>query len=162
MDMKVFKYKFTRLTNIFIYLGLALSVAGIGINIYLIAVSDLGSAANIVYPVIQYTLMFIIPLVLIVILTSLLISSYYSVDGKTLKTSFGIIKSKYNVNDIETVLLDRTTNKLTIYFKNGNFMVIVVKEEWYDDFTDALCAANPKIEFSIKSKETPDDPKDKK
>lgn len=162
MDMKVFKYKFTRLTTSFIYAGLALSVVGLGINIYLLCTTDFAASANIVYPIIQHTLMFLIPVVLLVILISLLISSYYSIDGKFLKTSFGIIKSKYDIENIDTILLDRNTKKLTVYFKNENFMVIVVKEEWYDEFTEALCAANPKIEFSINSKETPDDPKDKK
>lgn len=162
MDMKAFKYKFTRLTYIFIALGIALSAAGIAINIYLVSTADLGSAANIVYPVIQYTLMFLIPLVLLIILISLLISSYYTVDGKLLKTSFGIIKSKYDIESIEAILLDRNTEKLTVYFKNKNFMVIVVKEEWYDEFIEALCAANPKIEFSINSKESKNDDNDKK
>ena len=35
-------------------------------------------------------------------------------------------------------------------------MVIVVNNEWYDDFIDALCKANSEIEFSIKSKEHDD------
>ena len=82
-----------------------------------------------------------------------LFSSYYSIDGKTLKSSFGIIKSKYDIGTIETVTLDRTTDKLTVSFNNGSFIVIVVKEEWYDDFIDAICKANDKIEYSIKSKE---------
>ena len=105
--------------------------------------------------------MFLIPAVLLVILISLLVSSYYSIDGKTLKTSFGIIKSKYDITKIETVLLDRTTNKLSVYFNDNNFIVIVVKEDWYDDFIDALCKANTNIEFSIKSKESNDDKDDK-
>ena len=151
--MKVFKYKFPRLTTIFIYVGIALCVIGLGLNIYLLATSDIMSAANLFYPILQHALMFLIPIILLVILIGLLVSSYYCIDGKTLKTSFGIIKSKYNVSDIETVLLDRTTNKLTVNFKNKSFIVIVVREEWYDEFIDALCKANNEIEYSIKSKE---------
>lgn len=161
--MKVFKYKFTRLTTIFIYVGIVLCVIGIGLNIFSLLTSDPFSVANILYPILQYSLMFLIPLVLLVILISLLFSSYYSIDGKILKTSFGIIKSKYNINDIETIMLDRTTDKLTVFFKNNSFIVIVVKNDWYDEFIDALCKANNDIDFSIKSKE-PDnkDDKDKK
>ncbi len=163
--MKVFKYKFSKLTKTLIYVGIALCFAGFGINIFAIITGDVASAANPVYPIIQYTLMFLVPAVLLVILISLIVSSYYSVDGNTLKTSFGIIKSKYDISTIDTILLDRNTNKLTVYFKNNNFVVIVVKEEWYDDFTDALCKANKNIEFSIKSKEPEnknDDDKKKK
>ena len=159
--MKKFNYRFTKLTLIFIYIGIALCVVGMGINVLTIATSDIASEANPVYRIIQYVLMFLIPVVLLIILISLLTSSYYAIDGKTLKTSFGIIKSKYDITKIETVLLDRTTNKLSVYFNDNNFIVIVVKEDWYDDFIDALCKANTNIEFSIKSKESNDDKDDK-
>ena len=151
--MKVFKYKFSRLTTSLIYLGIVLCVLGLGFNTYSVIASDIISAANPVYPILQHTLMYLVPAVLLVILISLLISSYYQIDGKVLKSSFGIIKSKYAIDEIETVALDRTTNKLAVYFKNGNYIVIVVKEEWYQDFVDELCKANPKIEYTIKSKE---------
>ena len=160
--MKIFKYKFTRLITILIFAGIALCLIGIGVNIFAIATDDISSSANIVYPIIQYTLMFLVPIVLLVLLISLLISSYYAVDEKVLKTSFGIIKSKYDIGEIETILLDRTTNKLTVYFKNKNYIVIVVKEEWYDEFIDALCKANSEIEFSINSKESTGDDDNKK
>ena len=162
MAMKVFKYKFTKVTTILIYAGIFLCALGVGLNIFSIVTSDLSSSANIVYPVIQYTLMFLIPLVLAVILVSLLVSSYYSIDEKWLKTSFGVIKSKYDLKDIKTLLLDRTTNKLSVYFNNESFIVIVVKEDWYDDFIDALCSANDKIEFTINSKENKKDDEEKK
>lgn len=161
--MKVFKYKFSRLTTIFIYVGIVLCFAGIGVNIFAIITGNPAAAANPIYPIIQYTLMFLIPLILLVILIGLLVSSYYALDDKTLKTSFGIIKSKYEIKNIETVLLDRTTNKLTVHFADKSFIVIVVKEEWYDEFIDALCKANSGIEYSIKSKESDgSDDKDKK
>lgn len=162
MAMKVFKYKFTKVTTILIYAGIFLCALCVGLNIFSIVTSDLSSSANIVYPVIQYTLMFLIPLALAVILVSLLVSSYYSIDEKWLKTSFGVIKSKYDLKDIKTLLLDRTTNKLSVYFNNESFIVIVVKEDWYDDFIDALCSANDKIEFTINSKENKKDDTDEK
>ena len=162
MAMKVFKYKFTKVTTILIYVGIFLCALCVGLNIFSIVTSDLSSSANIVYPVIQYTLMFLIPLALAVILVSLLVSSYYSIDEKWLKTSFGVIKSKYDLKDIKTLLLDRTTNKLSVYFNNESFIVIVVKEDWYDDFIDALCSANDKIEFTINSKENKKDDEEKK
>lgn len=159
--MKVFKYKFSKLTKTFIYIGIVLCFVGFGLNIFLVITGDVKASANPIYPIIQYTLMFLIPVALLVILVSLILSSYYSIDGNTLKTSFGIIKSKYDISAIETILLDRNTNKLTVYFNNNSFIVIVVKEEWYNEFIDALCKANRSIEFSIKSKE-PDNKDDKK
>ncbi len=145
-----------------IYVGLALCVTGLGLNIFSLITSDIASAAKPVYPIIQHALMFLIPVVLGIILVSLLFSSYYSVDEKTLKTSFGIIKSKYKIEEIQSILLDRTLNKLTVHFKNSSFIVIVVKEEWYNEFIDALCKANSGIEFSINSKENDGENKENK
>ncbi len=157
-----FKYKFSRLTVIFIILGIALCVVGFGTNIYFLIVNDISSTTNPIYYIIRYVLMFFIPALCLVLLVGLLISSYYYVDEKTLTTSFGIIKSKYDISEIQTIVLDRTTNKLTLVFKNENFIVIVVKEEWYDEFTAALCRANTDIDFSIKSRERDDGDDSKK
>ena len=55
-----------------------------------------------------------------------------------------------------------TTNKLSVFLKNNTFFVIVVKEEWYEEFIDTLCKANPSIEYSIKSKENDENEKNDK
>lgn len=157
--MKVFKYKFTRLITSFIYIGMALSVIAFGLNTYFLIVNDISTAVNIVYPILQYSLMYLVSVLLFIICLSLLISSYYSVDGKTFKTSFGIIKSKYDVDKIESIVLDRTTNKLAVYFSEDNYLIIVVNEEWYEDFVCALLKANPRIEYTINSKENDIDKK---
>ena len=160
--MKVFKYKFTKTITVFIYLGLALSVAAVAADTYLVIAEGIKSAANPVYPIIQYTLMYVVGILLFIILLSLLLSSYYAIDGTTFKTSFGIIKSKYEVNKIQSIILDRTTGKLSVYFDENTFIVIVVKEEWFEDFIDELLKANPKIEYSVKSKENKPDDTEKK
>ncbi len=160
--MKVFKFKFSKITKIFIYIGIALAVAAFAVNTYFVFAEGLGDAANSVYPILRYSLMYLVSVLLFVILMSILFSSYYSVDGKTLKTSFGIIKSKYDIEKISTVVLDRKINKLSVHFEDNSFVVIAVKEDWYGDFTDALLKVNPKIEFSINSKENDIDDSDKK
>ena len=156
--MKVFKFKFSKLITGFIYAGIALSVAAFGLNIYLVASQGLSNAVNPVYPILQYSLMFLVSVLLFVILLSLLISSYYSVGDGYLKTSFGIIKSKYNLSNAEKIILDRATNKLAVYFKDSSFMMIVVKKEWQDDFISEILKNNPEIEYTINSIEnSPDD-----
>lgn len=156
--MKVFKYKFSKLILSFIYGGIALCVIGTGINIYSLLTSNVSEAANIVYPILQYSLLFLTSITLFIVLLSMLLSSYYAVDDKYFKSNFGIIKSKYKLEDIQSLVLDRNTEKLIVAFKNGSFITIVVKQEWNQAFIDALCAANPAIEFTINSKEAP--PKD--
>lgn len=154
--MKIFKYKFTKLTISLIYIGIVLCLVGIGINIYSVSTSNIDEAAKIIYPIIQYALLFLIPAVLLVLLISLILSSHYSIDGKTLKTSFGLIKSKYDIQNIQTVMLDRTSNKLFVYLTNNVLLTIVVKEELYEEFIDTLCKINPQIEYSIRSKDDTD------
>ena len=96
--------------------------------------------------------MFFVTVVLFAILLSLLICSYYAVDKEHIKTKFGFITSKYEIKDVDVITLDRNTNKLTVTFKNESFIVIVVKEQWYDDFVQAILDAKPAIEYSIISK----------
>lgn len=160
--MKVFKYRFTKLTILLIYSGIALCVAGVGINLYVVLTKNLSEAANVVYPIVQYSLTFLIPSVMLILLVSLIFSSYYSIDGKTLKISFGLIKSKYDVKEITTVMLDRTVDKLSVYLSDNTVFAVVIKEECYRDFIDALCKTNPLIEYTINSKENDIDKDDKK
>lgn len=151
--MKTFKYQFTKFMTVAIYAGIALAVAAAGVNTYFVIAEGISSAASPVYPILQYSLMYLVAALLLIILISLLVSSYYSIDGSTLKTSFGIIKSKYDIKKITSVVLDRNTNKLTVHFDENVFFVIVVKEVWYEEFIDALLTANPEIEYTINSKE---------
>lgn len=161
--MKTFKYKFTTTTLVFIYVGLALSVAGIALNTFNIFNERIWLYAGNSLPIIRYTLVYFVSVALAIILISLLISSYYSIDEKYFKTSFGIIKSSYEVKTIKLIHLDRATNKLSVYFDEDKFIVVVVKSEWHDDFVDCLLKVNPEIEFSIQSKENNiDDDKNKK
>lgn len=157
--MKKYKYKFTKLITVLIYVGLVLCVAGFAVNVYLVATADIATAQNKFYPILQYTLMFFVSTFLFIVLISLLLSSYYAIDGKYFKTSFGIIKSKFAISEISTIILDRTTEKLTVFFGENKFIVVNVREEWKNDFIDEICKANRSIEFTIRSKDSTDDKK---
>lgn len=160
--MKVFRFKFTKITLGAIYLGLAVAAIAFAVNTYFVITTGISSAMNVIYPIIQYSVTYFVAVLLFVILVSILIDSNYKIDGKILITSFGIIKSKYKIDEIETVSLDRNTNKLSVYFTNRSFIVIVVKQDWYDEFIDGLLEANRNIEFSIQSKENENKDDDKK
>ncbi len=160
--MQKFKFKFTKTTKILIYIGLALAVAALITNTCFICFENFSEAPSPVFLIIRYSVMYFTAALLIVILLSLLTSSFYAIDENKLKMNFGIIKSKYDINTIQTVLLDRKANKLYVYFSEDNFILISVNEEWYEKFTDALLAVNRTIEFSIQSKEKDDKHNDKK
>jgi hypothetical protein len=135
--------------TVLIYAGLAVCVLGFCLNLYLVISVGISQAAEPAYPIIQYTLMFLVTIGLFSLLLSILINSYYQVDEKNFVTGFGFVKSKYPVDQIDTVTLDRKTNKLTVTFTNEEFIVIVVKQEWYNEFIESLLAANRKIEYTI-------------
>ena len=151
--MKTYKYKFTKIMTAFIWTGIALSVVAFAVNTYFVFAEGIGSAANAVYPILRYVLMYFVSVAAFVILLSLILSSHYQITGTKFKTSFGIIKSTYDIEKIESVVLDRNTKKLSVFFDDKNFMVIVVKQEWYEDFIDELLKANNKIEYTINSKQ---------
>lgn len=130
-----------------------LCAAGFALNLYQCIRYGIASAADSVYPIIQYTTMFIVTVALFAILLSVLIFSAYIVDDKYFRTRFGFIVSKYDVKKIEYITLDRKTNKLAVTFDDDNYIVVVVKEEWYEDFVQALLKVNPAIEYEIKSLE---------
>ncbi len=147
--MKSFKYKFTRLLKALMILGMALCAVGFGVNLYYCITNGASHAADPVYPIMQYVLMFFVTVVLFALLLSIMVSSAYIIDGKFFKTRFGFITSKYDVEKITTITLDRKTDKLTVTFSSGEFIVIVVKQQWYDEFVTALLLANPKIKYDI-------------
>ncbi|MCD7729103.1 MAG: PH domain-containing protein [Clostridia bacterium] len=160
--MKVFKYKFTKLIIALIYVCLALCAVGFAVNLYQVLTVGLSQSAIVAFTIIRYVLMFFVTVALAVILISLLLHSNYTVKGKEFCTNFGFIKSKYNIDDITEITLDRKTDKLCVTFKNETFMMIVVKPEWYEDFIQALMEANPDIEYYINSVTGEDDDKKNK
>lgn len=155
--MKRFRYKFTAVMKVAIIAGLILSAAGFTVNLVMCIINGVSSAADPVYPILQYTLMFFVTVALFAILLSVLLNSAYVIDGKSFKTKFGFITSKYDIASIVNVTLDRKTNKLAVTFENDTYIVIVVKQDWYDDFIKALLEANPQIEYTINSLEKPED-----
>ena len=63
-----------------------------------------------------------------------------------------------------SVHLFRGSNKLAVYFDDfkTKYVVIVVKEKWYDDFIKTLTARNERIAFSFSTAEEEEEVKRKK
>lgn len=160
--MKTFKYKFSKLLTALIWAGVALCVAGFAVNLWRCIAIGVDYAADPVYPIIQYTLMFFVTVLLAILLITIYFNSCYQIDGKTFKTRFGILVSKYDVEKIESIVLDRKTDKLSVTFTDGSYIVVVVRQDWYNDFVQAVLDANPKIEYSIRSIENDGEDKNKK
>lgn len=158
-----FKYRFSAAFIAVFCVGLLLSAAGFGINTWhftgFIQSGDLSS----VYEWLKYILLYLASGFLAVLIVSMLIRSEYVVTDKELVTKFGFIRSRYEIKKINSVCLMRPDNKLTVYFDDfkTKYIVVAVRDVWYDEFMKALLARNDKIECSISGEEKPPK-KDKK
>ncbi len=160
--MKKFKYSFPRVTFILIIVGLAVCLAGFIVNLYVCITQGISYAVNPFLPLILYILMFFVSIVAGGLLTSVLCSSYYAVDEKSIMTAFGFIRSNYDLKQAEVIVLDRETNKLLLYFNDESYIVIVITPAQYPDFVQAVIDNNPSVEYAIQSLENEPKDKDKK
>ncbi len=149
--MKTFKYQFTKLTKILIYIAFGLCAVAFSFSVYNACTKNFSQEPNPFYAILSVALMIFVTLAVFAILLSTLLNSYYAVDEKHFITCFGFIKSKFVIEDITLLNLDRATNKLSVHFKNGEYIMVVVKEEWYEQFVNAVLAVNKKIEYNIET-----------
>lgn len=111
--------------------------------------------------VIKYPFLIAVCLFCIVIVIAILIRSQYIVDGESFITQFGIIKSKFAIQDITSILLDRDLKKLSVYF-GEQYSVISVSPEWNEELVRALLDVNPNIDYGFTLSEPPKDKTDNK
>ena len=160
--MKKFKYSFPRLTLILIIAGLAICLAGFIVNLYLCIAQGISTAMNPVIPITMYCLMFVVTIAAGGLLISVLCSSYYAIDEKQIRAAFGFIISNYDIKKVDTLVLDRETNKLLVYMEDESYFAVVIKSAQYQDFVQAVLDINPAVGYAIQSVENTPDKNDKK
>ncbi len=143
--MKTYKFKFSKLVLFLCFLAIAVALAAIAFTIYRIYMYGFSSPTL----VIQHVAILIIAVLAIIIFISLLIRSVYKITDKEIILWFGIVKQVFKIADIESIHLFTKTNKLVIYFKDEKYTVIVVKPEWYNEFTKEIIARNDKIRYDV-------------
>lgn len=160
---ETFRFRFTGVMLALLALLLALCAAGIGLTTWQFVdflQGDISSA----YDWLKYLLLYLVCILLAVIVVAMLIKSQYVITENALITQFGIIRSRYEIRKIYSVRLLRGSNKLAVYFDDfkTKYIIIVVKETWYDGFVQALLARNERIEFDFITAEEEQDWKKKK
>ncbi|MDE7296914.1 MAG: hypothetical protein K2N84_06580 [Clostridia bacterium] len=151
-----FKYRFPPTFIAMFCVGLLLSAAGFAINTWqLVGFLQAGDLSS-VYEWMKYILLYLASGFLAVLIVSMLIRSQYVLTEKELIMQFGIVRSRYEIKKIYSVYL-RSNNKLTVYFDDfkTKFIVVSVRDVWYDEFIKALLARNERIECSIAGEENP-------
>lgn len=156
--MKKYKFRFTTLILILLWVTIVLCVAAFGWNIYRFT----QTGANSVYEWIQYGILFFTSVFFAALIVSILIRSQYILTEKQLITQFGFIRSKYEIANITSVHLFKGAGKLAVYFNDNKYMVIVVKPEWYEEFIREIMQRNDKIGFSFSTAEEEEEIKKKK
>ena len=139
MPMKSFRFQFSKLIFWLLIAALALCAAAFALNAW----RFFTFGADGFYDALQYIILLAATLACPIIIIPMLASSRYIVTEKELITKFGLIKSKYRLDDVMRLSLDRSTGKLSLYFKNDSFMIIVVNREWNDEFIEALREHHP-------------------
>ena len=143
--MKSYKFKFSKLALVLIILALVAALGGIAYTIYRIYLYGFSTPMLII----QHVVVLLVALLVIVIFSSLLIRSVYKITDTEIVLWFGIVKQTFKIADIESVHLFTKTNKLVLYFKDEKYTVIVVKPDWYNEFTKEIIARNDKIRYDV-------------
>lgn len=157
VQKKCFRFQFTPAVLLMSSAALLVCAIGIALSVYNILKSGLHSFTDFL----KYPFLILISLALAVIVVALLIKSQYIVDDKNFTTQFGIIKSKCALKDITSVVLDRDTDKLTVYMGEA-YSVLSVQPSWNEDFVRALLKGNPSIDYSYTVRENKPDENGKK
>ena len=157
VQKKCFRFQFTPVVLLMSAAALLVCALGIALSVYNIFKSGLHSFTDFL----KYPFLILISIALAVIVVALLIKSQYIVDDKNFTTQFGLIKSKCALKDITSVVLDRDTNKLTVYMGEA-YSVLSVQPSWNEDFVRALLKGNPSIDYSYTIRENNPDEDDKK
>ncbi len=124
--MNTYRFKLSKAAIAGCIFGIILGLVGIGFTIYRILSPSLGFSSP----------QLIIQHVVIIIASLLALSVFPSI----------LIRSVYKVGDKE----------LVIYFKDERYTVIVVKPDWYNEFTKDICSRNNKIRYDVSTTEIDD------
>lgn len=160
---KCYPFRFSPLIYALFGVGLALCAVGFGLTLWQFLDFLQGDLTS-VYGWITHLILFFASLFLAVIVIAMLIRSQYILTDTDLIMQFGIIRQKYAIKNIVSVHLFKGMNKLAVYFDDfrSNYIVIVVKDIWYDDFLRALLERKPEIGFSFSTPEEEEEFKNKK
>ena len=160
--IKRYPFKFTSFMLIAFAAGLILSLICFGLTLWRF-LSFLREDSSSIYGWMQYIILFIVSVCFAILIIAMLIRSQYIITGTQLILQFGLIKQKFEIKNIYSVHLFKGMNKLAIYFDDfkTNYTVIVIKDIWYDDFTQTLLERKPSIGFSFSTAEEEDEIKKK-
>ncbi len=145
--MKKFTFKYTKMLWTLTIALLMIALAGVAFNVFnLVKLSEFGEK-NIV----TYSILLAVNVALLVFCLSLLFFRSYEISDEFLTTRFGILKFKAKIKDVVEIIIYENQHKLVTYFADAKYSVIIIDENDYDAFCDAIKEKNPSVCVSKKS-----------
>ncbi|MBE5765424.1 MAG: hypothetical protein E7339_07530 [Clostridiales bacterium] len=145
---KSFKYKLTPTLWALFIIGLILAAYCIYSNIVrfleLLKLPDVTS-----YSYIGSLLCVLIGVAAFLFIPPAMLASKYVIADKQLLLCWGLVKNKYDINDITTATHFRASNKLALTFTDESFIAVNIDPEEFDQFVEILKQVNPKIFYSL-------------
>lgn len=146
--MKRFKFRFK--TYIYVIIVIAAILAAVmlvlnAIKIFSGTVTDTNDIVSVITTL-------AISVIILVLLASMAVSSFYEVNDKSFVLRWGVLKNEIPIADITKTIYNTETKKLTVVFgKDDNYMVVSVAKIDPLDIVDALRAKNKNIAFESSS-----------
>lgn len=142
-EAKTFKIKSTK-TIFMSVAAILIFIASAAVSIYRITQTSFSDFTD----YLKSPFLLLVSLFGLAIVIAVLIKSQYVVDNRYFTTQFGFIKSKFEIKNITSIILNTDTQKLTVYF-GEEFIVLSSAQDWNEEFVRALLAANPNINYTF-------------
>lgn len=143
-EAKIFKITFSKTILALSITILLICLAGIGISVWRIFSFGIHSFND----VLKYPFLILVGGFCIAVVVAILIRSQYILDKEYLTAQFGFVKTKYDVKKITSLLLDTDSKKLTVNC-GEEFFVLMLSNNWNEEFVRALLSVNPDIDYSF-------------
>lgn len=150
---KQFKYKLTKLLWILFIAGLLIAGACVFLNVKRF-IGLLQTNDKETYNYISSILSSVVGFLAFVFIPPAMFSSKYVITDKQLLACWGLVKNRFEINDITTITHFRKTEKLVVYFADDSYTVIIISPEEFNDFANALKEVNNKIFYQLNTEDS--------
>lgn len=142
--MNKFKYGFKKYMYLLMAVAIVVSCLCIAINVYRFI--SAGGKTNSGY--FGFILTILVCLLIIVLVVSIMVSSYYEVTDKNFILKWGLLKNEIAIKDITKTEYNEDTKKLAVFYgEQDNFMVLQLNQINPLDIVDALREVKKDILF---------------
>lgn len=145
MAMKKYKFSYSPLVLALIFVGMAIAVASMAFNILRLV----NNSSPTTYNYISLITVSLVCVGYMVLAVSMLVNSYYAIDGKFFVLRWGILSNRLEIKSMTRVVLDSAKHQLTIFYNEDNYFVVRSATIPFPDLVAALREVNKKIVFDF-------------